>query len=88
MVGSTDENGEAEMSRPDRSSDDMYDSRVTGERARAAGRLLDDAWGHGDSNAVAEEGDDFEDDAHLSAEEQAMHLTTAPGFDDDDGYVG
>lgn len=83
----SDEHREAEMSRPDRSSDDMYDSRVTGERARAAGRLLDDAWGHGDSNAVAEEGDDIEDDAHLSAEELAMHLTKAPDFDADDGYL-
>lgn len=75
------------MTRPDRSGDDMYDSRVTGERERAAGRLLDDAWGHGDSMAIAEEGDDIEDDANLAAEEQAMHLTKAPGFDADDGYV-
>ena len=71
----------------DRSSDDLYDNSVTGARARGVGRILGDASFDDESMAVAEEGDDEEDDANLSAEEQAMHLTTAPGFDADDGYI-
>ncbi len=72
----------------DRSGDDLFDNRVTGARERAAGRLLGDA-GVADAEAMAfaEEGDDSEDDANLTAEELAMHLTRAPGFDEDDGYV-
>ena len=69
-------------------SDDLYDNAVTGARARGVGRLLGEAgpW-RTEAMAVAEEGDDDEDDANLTVEEQAMHLTRAPSFDDDDGYV-
>lgn len=77
------------MSTPgDHSSDDLYDNSVTGARARGVGRLLGDAGEPDDeATAVAEEGDDPEDDANLSAEELAMHLTDAPGFDAEDGYL-
>lgn len=66
------------MTQPfDRSSDDLFDNSVTGARARAAGRLLDDV---DNGTTIAEEGDDAEDDLALSAEESAMHLTRAPHF--------
>lgn len=72
----------------DHSSDDLYDNSVTGARARGVGRLLGDAAQEDDeAMAVADEGDDEEDNANLSAEELAMHLTRAPSFDADDGYV-
>jgi hypothetical protein len=82
-------NEETDMSQPgDRSGDDMYDNSVTGARARGVGRLLGDASEPDEeATAIAEEGDDAEDDANLSAEEQAMHLTRAPSFGKDDGYI-
>ena len=44
------------MTQPfDRSSDDLFDNSVTGARARAAGRLLDDV---DNGTTIAEEGDD------------------------------
>ena len=71
----------------DHSADDLYDNSVTGARARGVGRLLGDAAQDDEGMAFADEGDDQEDDANLSAEELAMHLTRAPGFDEDDGYI-
>ena len=72
----------------DHSADDLYDNSVTGARARGVGRILGDANDEDtEAMAFADEGDDEEDDANLSAEELAMHLTRAPGFDDDDGYI-
>ncbi len=72
----------------ERSHDNGFDDPVTAARERSAGRLLGDAGEvHDEAMAFAELGSDAEDDAHLTAEELAMHLTTAPSFDDDDGYV-
>jgi hypothetical protein len=65
-----------------------HDDRITEARERSAGRLLGDASEADDeSTAVAELGSDTEDDANLTPEERAMHLTKAPAFDADDGYV-
>jgi hypothetical protein len=66
----------------------QHDHRITAERNRSAGRLLGDATGARDeATAVGELGSDAEDDANLTPEERAMHLTKAPAFDADDGYV-
>ena len=66
----------------------QHDDRVTEARERSAGRVLGDATGaHDEATAVAELGSDAEDDANLTPEERAMHLTRAPAFDADDGYV-
>jgi hypothetical protein len=65
-----------------------HDDSVTEARERSAGRLLGDASEPDDeATAVAELGSDAEDDANLTAEESAVHLTKAPAFDEDDGYV-
>ena len=82
-----DERSSNDHSSNDHSSDDLYDNSVTGARARGVGRLLGDAADDDEAMAVADEGDDEEDDASLSAEELAMHLTRAPSFDANDGYV-
>ncbi len=67
---------------------DGFDDPVTAARERSAGRLLGDAGEvHDEAMVFAELGSDSEDDAHLTAEELAMHLTAAPSFDDDDGYL-
>lgn len=68
----------------DHSSDDLFDNSVTGARARGAGRLVGD---EDEGTTIAEEGDDEEDDLALSAEETAMHLTRAPEYRSDDGYL-